>query len=528
MCPYYTVKAAKKQSPLSKMLSIMSFYGIIYRMKAGILPKKLYTALAMAIALSFMLQLLPVTETIAAEKEEFKKDIQYKLDLAKSYMRQGRADANDSVYYDKAIAQYDEVLKEDPQNKDALAGLAAVRALKSAPAEPDSAPAAQQYKATAEDSLDLANSYMRQGLAATDSNFYFDKAIAQFEEALKASPGNREALAGLADIYMKKGDAVRSKEFFDKLAAIDPVYAARQKARADKGAIAQALADQPEAPKPVVAADTQYKLDLAKSYMQQGFADPEGAVYFDNALKKYEEILEESPGEKNAIKGLVTIYAQRGNFEEAERLLRKLVEAEPKDLSHRVNLGFFYYSKGMKDKALNEIVTVIAKDPRNGRARLLRAVIFEDSADLPSAIAEYETAIRIAKETKDAPLVAQAYIGLGRLYNKASLYFDAVLQFEKLASVMQGLPEAYIELSRIYFRLGLFDRAIAILTSLVNTNPKVPQAYVMLGLAYYKKGSYGKSLEYLKRAKAAGGAVTEQMLDAVEQKANEFWAKAGK
>jgi tetratricopeptide (TPR) repeat protein len=483
----------------------------------------------LALLFSFSSLALPLSPAIPEEREAFKKDISYDLELAKSYMRQGLAGGGDPVYYDKAIALYNKILKEDPKNKEAMAGLADMQTLISKPAA--GLPAREQYKRGVEDSLDLATSFMRQGLAGSDQGFYFNKAYAQYEDALKAAPGNREALAGLAEISVRTGDTAKADDFYKKLAAVDPAYAAAHKSRILKNITEQAPkamvspAAAVAAAAPAAAKDKDYKLDLAKSYMQQGLANSSDPVYLDIAMRHYEDILKTSPGEKVALQGLAAIYAQKGNVRKAEKLIKKLIESEPDNLQHQVNMAFFYYSSGMKDKALEEIDRVISKDPRIGRARILRAVIYEERADLPAAIAEYENTARLAIETKNAVILSQALIGLSRLYDKAQLYFDAMFQLERLVSFIPDFPDASLELARLSFRIGLTDKAISTLRSLIKIKPNVPQAYALLGLAYYKKNDFDTSLDYLKKAKLAGIAITDEMLATVEQKAKEFWDK---
>jgi len=542
----------EKCNPSIKDVFITWFYDIIYHMNGWTGFKKIvFTASLLCILLA-----LPSPYSFSVDeqpaKKDIKDDIEYKLDLAKSYLRQGFANPKESIYFDNAIKQYEDILKASPEHAEALADLADIYTLKG-----DTARAEELYKKlqktdpayatsrrsrikqkTAEEpakaelslqkdteyKLDLAKSYMRQGLANPQETVYFDNAIKRYEEILKADAGHREALADLADIHTLKGDNARAEELYKKLQKIDPAYAASRKMK---------ISRKPSVEVPVKAAvdtakEAEYKLDLANTYMRQGFANPKEDMYFDSAIKQYEDILKTSPGQKDALIGLAAIYSQKGNAAEAEALLKKMVAAEPNNMVYHLNLAFFYYSRDRKDEALEKVDWVISNSPRYGRAHLFKAAILEQKADLPSAIAEYRAAIISAEASRDIELATTGYFGLGRLYDKSNLFFDAVSQIEKIIKMRPNFPDGYLELARMCLRLGLTDKAISTLDSLANIKPDIPKAYMMLGLAYSRKGDFEKSLEYFKKAKASGIEVEDRIFSAIERKIKEADQKGKK
>ncbi|MCM8761487.1 MAG: tetratricopeptide repeat protein, partial [Candidatus Omnitrophica bacterium] len=216
--------------------------------------------------------------------------------------------------------------------------------------------------------------------------------------------------------------------------------------------------------------------------------------------------------------GLATIYAWKGNTAKAESLFKKLIDKEPDNMTHRLNLAFLYYLSGRKDDALKTTDLVISKIPRYSRAHLLRAVMLEQNNDLPEAISSYKTAAELAETSRDLEIASRSYFALAVLYEKCYLFFDAVSQLEKIIKMRPDFAEGYLELGRLCLRIGLLDKTVSAMNSLISRTSNVPQAYVLLGIAYFRKGEFEKSLDNLRKAKAAGVDMPDGLLAAVERK----------
>jgi len=259
------------------------------------------------------------------------------------------------------------------------------------------------------------------------------------------------------------------------------------------------------------------KLNLAASYIQQGLINPQEPKYFDYAIQQYEEILKFKPNQKEAMLGLAGVYTQTQAYDKAEKLYKKLIRLEPRNASYQISLGFHYLARDMKDEALEKANLAVLYAPRNSQAYLLRAIIYEKEKDPSAAIREYKKSIQAAKIQKKLPQDPQIYLGLGHLFFRTGLFFDAAQQFEKVTRLWPRFSEGYLELASFYLSVRLADKSISVLNSLLAFKRSQVRAYEMLGVIYLGKKDFEAAFANLKKAQSLGAQVSEALLENLNQ-----------
>ncbi len=144
----------------------------------------------------------------------------------------------------------------------------------------------------------LAPAYINRGITYRKKGQY-DRAIADYDKAIKLNPKLAMAYNNRGTVYGNKGQYDRAIADFDKAIKLNPNYAAayvnRGEAYRRKGQFTQAIADY----------DTAIKLNpkYADAYTNRGLTYEEKGDR-DKAIADYRKVLELRPGDRVATSGL--------------------------------------------------------------------------------------------------------------------------------------------------------------------------------------------------------------------------------
>nr|WP_247716449.1 YaiO family outer membrane beta-barrel protein [Sinomicrobium weinanense] len=236
--------------------------------------------------------------------------------------------------YTKAIALYDKLLDQDPDNQ-------VYRFKKSGLLEAggDYAAAAalsKQLMDTYKDSAKYRKVYIYQRLLQAkeqEKEGQWTEALETYKEVNSVSPVNTDALKGLAAIYTKRKEYSKAVTFYDKLLDQDPdnqVYLFKKSGLLEAGgnyAAAAALSQQ--------LMDT-YK-DSAKYrevYVYQRLLqakEQEKEEQWAEALATYGKVYEVSPGDTVALKGLVGGYNRKEQYDSVLKYSDKALNVYPEN-----------------------------------------------------------------------------------------------------------------------------------------------------------------------------------------------------
>jgi tetratricopeptide (TPR) repeat protein len=161
---------------------------------------------------------------------------------------------------------------------------------------------------------------------------------------------------------------------------------------------------------------------------------------------------------------------KKKKFDEAAALLRKIVEADPKDHLAWTDLGTMHYALGDAAEAERAYARALSVRPD-----LLAAAI--NLGRLRLAAKNYEQAAAVLKPAAEKhPLSADAHALLGEAYVQTAKYAEAAKHFgEALRLDPEGKAEAHLRLAMLHDAAGQKDLAAAELEKFLAKRPDYPE-----------------------------------------------------
>ncbi|TPQ26578.1 hypothetical protein C2U70_31515 [Bradyrhizobium guangdongense] len=187
------------------------------------------------------------------------------------------------------------------------------------------------------------------------------------------------------------------------------------------------------------------------------------------AERAYTTILRGSKTHPVALHMLGLLHAQRGNFADAEPLLKKAARVNPGDPHVLFNYANVLRALGKADDALAWLSKTIALSPNFADAHLNRGAILIARRELREAIAEFDRAIAIAPSSAAFANRGSAYQQLGQLDEAHDSYTRAV-------ELAPSNPEYHFALSEVLVQIGRHDEAIGALERTVALDRAFPFA----------------------------------------------------
>jgi tetratricopeptide (TPR) repeat protein len=232
----------------------------------------------------------------------------------------------------------------------------------------------------------LVAAYFNRGLAytATGDN---DRAIADYNEAIRLAPEAAKAYLNRGVAYRAKGDNDRAIADFNDAIRLDPraakAYLNRGVAYADRGDNDSAIADYTEA----------IRLDPndAQSYFNRGtFYRANGDN--DRAIADYNEAIRLDPVYADAYFNRGYAYRAKVDYEHAIADFGDAIRLDPNDATAYISRGATYNAKGDNHRAIADYTEAIRINPKfraayfnRGLAKLYAGVLPEALADLNQA-----------------------------------------------------------------------------------------------------------------------------------------------
>jgi tetratricopeptide (TPR) repeat protein len=256
---------------------------------------------------------------------------------------------------DEAAGLYDQALKIDSGNFDALNGLIVIYTQQKKPeqahARVDQALAAQPNNASLH--------YLKAEVYGYERNA--EGAEGELRRSLELDPKYLAAYSKLAALYINTNQVDRALGEYRKILERDP--------------------------------------NSAFAYSLMGLLE-HGRRNYDAAVENYRKALELDPNSLEAANNLAWLYAVegKGNMDEAVRLAQGVVQKRPDIPGFADTLGWVYYKQGLHAAAVEQLQKVVARDSDNATYRFHLGMALAGKGDKPAAKAELQRALSLGEK----------------------------------------------------------------------------------------------------------------------------------
>jgi tetratricopeptide (TPR) repeat protein len=185
-------------------------------------------------------------------------------------------------------------------------------------------------------------------------------------------------------------------------------------------------------------------------------------------------------------------YAELGQFEPAERSLKRALEVDPNSFNTYVQLGNLYFREKAIDKAIAEYQEAARLNPKSVGAWTVLGMLHDSLSQFKLAEKDYEAALAID------PNAGVAANNLAWLYCEHGGDMDKALELARRAK--QVLPNAARvsgTLAWIYYKRQLYNSAVPLLEEAVREEPKDAQIRFELAASLLKAGKKAQAREEL-------------------------------
>ena len=186
---------------------------------------------------------------------------------------------------------------------------------------------------------------------------------------------------------------------------------------------------------------------------------------------------------------LAIVLHRSENWDDAQLLYRKILEAAPDQPDAMHFLGVLSHQRGQSETAIELIERSIALDPLHADRYNNLGNVLVESGRLAEAIAAYQKAIDLQ------PGHADAYNNLGTVLRAQNRYDDAAAAYKKAIEVDPDHVDAYNNFGNLLSSRGMVREAVAYYCKAITLTPNHPEARKLLGIAYYTIGKVDAAAE---------------------------------
>jgi len=348
-----------------------------------------------------------------------------------------------------------------------------------------------------------------------------DRAIQEYQAALKTDPTSQSVNARLAGLYFSLGDVPNAVRYADQVAEgasqdgqlltqmAGILASAGQGERAvtlldraievdptsgdpyfTKGLLLLNLKRQPEAEQAVRAGLARVPESAVGHYHLGRILLDEGKG--EEAAASLERAITVNASFEPAYLALASMYESRQDQERAVSVLRRYLQTvNPRNRDIRHQLVRLYVAAKDFQGARKELSDLLTEDPSDLDAQLRLALVYGEEKEYPRAI---DQLIQILK-ARPTELKIRDYLGF--LYEESKDTKKAVETYTFNVQLEPSYFEGHLHLGVLFYRLKQFPEALTHLTKAITINPKQPESHIVLGLTYLQQDQFDDAVRAL-------------------------------
>lgn len=318
------------------------------------------------------------------------------------------------------------------------------------------------------------------------------KAEASFQQALKLDAGSASAQRGLAQTLFESGRISEALARFEASLKREP-----KDLGANLGLVKckLRLEQLDDAVKHLTLLKKDHPKSAAVSYWEGRGHESVGKK--DEAEKAYQEAIDLKETNEETVLAYVSLtrlLGQKGNHEEAARVIEQAEQQFPADPSVYEALGDLSTSRGSFDEAVLDYDKALALDPENVGLRFARGIALRRARRFEEASKEFDV---VEKESPDYPGLA---LERGNLFQAAGKSEEALRAYEKALSAAPDDKDLKLSVACGRAEAGQSEPALKLLEPLLDERANSAEVNFCQGLALLNKQDLNQAEIYLERA----------------------------
>jgi tetratricopeptide (TPR) repeat protein len=218
---------------------------------------------------------------------------------------------------------------------------------------------------------------------------------------------------------------------------------------------------------------------------------------FNYSIFAYQNSIKYDPKNVKAMYNLSVIYGEKGNTEDAKKVLKSALKLDPKNPLLQASLGNVMIDEQKYDKAkvLYERIVEVKPDFDIGHFNL--GVINYQERNLKEAKKNYTDVLKLKPDDYEAKENIAAIYILDNDYEMAVKYLKEVIDSNPDDDVT--LENAYYNLGVAYLRLKQYKESLGAFETAINIEPWDMAAYVNAAILAEQLGEKDKAVKYWKK-----------------------------
>ena len=298
----------------------------------------------------------------------------------------------------------------------------------------------------------------------------YDRAIPEFEDAIKLDANFTGAHCALCRAYLEQGELEKAGAAVKAALALEATH---QPALLLHSTITEAYHDKGKA-----YLDDRRYIEAIEAFQK--------AIDFDTDLGNNSQ---KSPLENTHIYAhLGAAYIGMKAYQDAIDALQNAIALDSDLVDAHYNLGHAYIEQGHPDKAIPHLERAIAIAPNLKRAHYNLARAYRESGNLEAATHAVTETLRIDPNYQPAHELAatikQAHYNIGITYLNDERYSEAVTAFQNAITLDSDFTTAHYNLGLTFLKMESYPRAVDTLQKTITLDPTYVAAHHSLALAY--------------------------------------------
>jgi tetratricopeptide (TPR) repeat protein len=331
-----------------------------------------------------------------------------------------------------------------------------------------------------------------------------------FKKVLSADADNEDAITGLAGVYSDRNNPKAASELLEKLATKNP----SPRALVALANLYEQMRQYSEAAETYAKA---LELDPSRAELKAAMAQDQAlAGHYDDALKTYQQVADANPQEAEPYLGMSQVYREQKKFDQAHQMIAKAKELEPDNVDIKYNEVILLQQEGKLGDAvaaMKGLLDATGKKSYNAAERGTRAEMLDKYGTLLRSNQQIDQAVDAFRQelavnpdfgSRAEVQIVESYRA-GKDFAKAEAESEAAYaKFPKDRMVTQVRAEVLSD-------QGKTDQAVALLKPLLDGKDDL-RVYLAIAETYQQ----GKNFPEMSKALESADRLSPDKDDAVQ------------